>query len=163
MQYPKMLKNLEQQLKTTQLKKHIVEVGWFDPDFAKIAGINEYGAVIDKKNVKESKNDNEENSDKIVIPPRPHRQHTINTFKDHWKKFLALSLKKTNYNVAKSMQILSIEMVQNYKSIFTDHNNFVKNAESTLRARKYKEIASTIPLFATGELQRHIEGKAYDE
>jgi hypothetical protein len=166
MKTPKILDDLTKQLKETAQKKIAVEVGWFNPEFAKIARINEFGAIIPithEHRAELSKHGVELSSSakQITIPPRPHRQQTINKNMHNWKELLAKLLKKTG-NIEKSLEMLSFEMEKDYKETFFE-GNFIRNSPITLQIRKHKGIGSTIPLYATGELQRMIERKVTHE
>lgn len=160
MKMPKMLLSLEKELAKATERNHMLEVGWFDKENAEIATVNEYGAVrpITAANRAEFSAAGIElgNTAKtITIPPRPHRQQTITKNKNHWKNILSVALTKTNFDVDTSLNILGIEMQQNYKDMIKS-GEFVRNSPITLAIRKQKGIGSTIPLYATGEWERAL-------
>lgn len=168
MQFPKILEQLERQMKSAQEKKYSVEVGWFETELAKIARINEYGAVI---NVTPKMRGFlsaaygihlKKDTTQIIIPPRTHRQQTIHKHLFEWKTKLSKLLVKYKGDIHKSLEALSIIMLQDYKDIFL-HGEFVENSAMTLKIRKSKGIGSTTPLVATGELQRRMERRVSHE
>jgi len=161
----KVLKKLKKELdKIVKDNNYRIEAGWYTDFFVMLANVHEYGAfvkVTDKMRGFLMKNYGiflPKSKTQIVIPPRPHRQTTIDKYIDKWRRELNTLLDRPNIKVEQACEIMAMTMQQDYKYSIMN-NNLKSLAGMTLHIRKIKGIGGTLPLFATGEFVRNIEGK----
>lgn len=157
------LVNLATMLKKVTNKNYSVFVGWKNAEYAKIAAIQEFGAIVnvtDKMRKFLHCNGIHLSPKKttITIPPRAHRQKLIKKYGKSWEKLLAKQLEKTNFNVDKSLQKLKLQMIQDYRKLISSTGRFKKLSGATISYRQVNDIGGTRPLFATGDMERLIEG-----
>ena len=129
---------------------------------AKIAAIQEYGAhitVTDKmrKFLASAYNIHlKPTTTVLTIPPRAHRRTVMINNMQKWQKmFKKIILKNKDFDMYKSLSMLGMIMVQDYKAIIKT-NKFQELSDMTLKIREIKDISGSQPLYATGEMERQI-------
>jgi hypothetical protein len=160
-------KSLEDKLKKIYNQRTTLFVGWDNPEMAKIAGIQEYGATITvtdkmrkflawKYEIYLKKT-----TTHIIIPPRAHRYQVVQENKDKWSKQLATLLEKNNYNLVKSLGALGVEMRKDYIGTLKQ-GKFQELSAATMLIREKKNIAGSQPLYATRGLALNLTFEVYN-
>lgn len=149
------IKKIKDKIDKLSKENIVLKAGFFQSDMAKIAEIQEYGAVINvtpkmRGWFKHNFGINKSNAP-IVIPPRPFMHVTVKENKNKWNKQLLESLK--NKSPFESMQLLGEKMVANIQNTITN-NSFVDNAPFTIMKKGRNE-----PLVDTGKMTNSVEYK----
>lgn len=159
--------SLQEKLTKIKNQRATLFVGWDNPEMAKIATIQEYGAnitVTDKMRgflavtygiyLKKT-------TTHIMIPPRAHRYQLVQNNKNKWTKQLRILLIKNNYDILKSFGAMGAIMKQDYSQVIKD-GKFQTLSEATMHIRKINDIAGSQPLYATGEMERVLTYEVYN-
>lgn len=147
------LKNLKQKVKDLSKNNMVLKIGFLDAKIAKIAKINEYGAIIPVTakmrgwffynfNIRKSNNP-------IVIPPRPFMKTTINKNKNKWVEILNNLLK--NKTPDKALGTLG-EVIKSDIQYTISNNDFIDNAPFTIMKKGRNQ-----PLIDTGKMRNKVD------
>lgn len=155
--------HIKKKLEKSQHTDFKLFVGWKDTGMASIAHLHEYGGEsptpqdwID--HIKEKFHI--QLLPTIHVPPRPHRYMVIKKFKNKWIKTLTKTLKNTNFDIEKSLNLLGLEIHQDYLDVLTS-GDFHPLWWVTIEMRKFNGIGGDAPLYATGDMQRKLIYEVY--
>jgi hypothetical protein len=121
---------LELQARARKWASRSVDVGFFDPEHATVAAINEYGAPAGPKNGR--------------IPHRPFMRLAILDGKVNWAKSLAERIKAGDTS-KKALDATGRDMVQDIRVSLHSPWQFQVNAKRTIKIKGFD-----LPLFQTG-------------
>jgi hypothetical protein len=159
------LSNLENAINGIDDKSSI-EIGWFDGDMPMIANVQEYGAMIPVTSKSRAffggRYGIHLTTNSLVIPPRPHRQRTINEKAEtQWANDLSKALKNANYSLITAFNEVGEKWENDYREVLTD-GQYQELSPMTLDIRKQDGIGGDTPLVATGKMQASLTYKVGD-
>jgi len=148
-------RNITKIINKIKNKTKVVKVGFLQEDVAKIAIINEYGAVIKvtekMRQMFFAKWGIQKSNNPIIIPPRPFMEMTYNKYKKKWVKYLNTLVVKNNYDIVKALELVG-EMMQRDIQITIKEGDFAPNAPLTEKIKGKNK-----PLINTGNMLQSVQ------